>query len=101
MSVKELKTDELNTAMSGKSFLEFYSPECSYCRAAEHIVNKLSNELCGVDFYKINTKSNENLTHSFNIRSLPTFVMLSGGKEVGRAFGAKSEKDLKDLISLA
>ena len=94
-------TDNISEAMTGDAFLEFYSPECSYCRAAEHIVNKLSDELCEVEFYKVNTKSNENLTHSFNIRSLPTFIMLSNGKEIGRAIGAKSEKDLKALISLA
>lgn len=101
MSVKELNTDNFDPAMSGNVFLEFYSPECSYCRASEPIVNRLSEEFTDVDFYKVNTNVNEALTHSCNVRSLPTFIMFSDGKELGRVFGAKGEKALKDLISLA
>ena len=100
MRIKELSSDNLDLAMSGKAFLEFYSPECAYCRASEPTVNKLSEKFTDVDFYKVNTKTNESLTHSCNVRSLPTFIVFSNGKEVGRAFGAKSEKELNDLISL-
>ena len=100
MSVKELKTDEMGAVMCGKVFLEFYSPECAYCRATEPTVNKLSEKFTDVDFYKVNTRTNESLTHSCNIRSLPTFIVFSDGKEIGRAFGAKSEKELTSLISL-
>ena len=101
MSVKELKTEDFEKALTGHAFLEFYSPDCTYCRMSEPLVEKLSEEFGGIDFYKVNTSANEALAHDCRIRSLPTFIMMSDGKEVGRVFGAKNEKALKELISLA
>jgi len=87
--------------MNGNAFIEFYSPSCAYCRMSEPLVKKLSEEFEEIGFYKINTDSNEALAHDCRIRNLPTFIMMSDGKEVGRVFGAKNEKALKELISLA
>ena len=84
--------------------VEYHGAHCSYgcdTLVAEGLVKKLSEEFEEIGFYKINTDSNEALAHDCRIRSLPTFIMMSDGKEVGRVFGAKNEKALKELISLA
>ncbi len=83
---------------SGKVFLEFYAPRCSFCRAAEPTVERLSGEHENVKFFKINTDESPKAAESFGIRGLPTFVVMQDGSEKGRITGARPESALRELL---
>ena len=52
-----------------------------------------------VTIKKINVDQNRELALQFGVRSIPTLVHITKGKEVGRQNGLISERDLRDKIN--
>lgn len=97
--LKEKNIKNTNELENGKVFLEFYAPRCSYCRAVEPTVEKLSEEFRDIEFIKVNTDEHPEAAESFSVRGLPTFVVLSDKNELGRLTGARPASALRELIS--
>ena len=63
---------------------------------------KVSRELHGrARFVKVNTEVEQGLAAKFNIRSIPTLAVFSGGREIARQPGAMSATDLMRWVSAA
>lgn len=84
---------------SGISILEFYSPSCMHCKKMEGAFTKLE-ETKEVDatFIKCNTADEGALALRYDISSVPTIVILDGGKEVNRFIGFTHPLILKDAV---
>lgn len=84
---------------SGISILEFYSPSCTHCKKMEGAFTKLE-ETREVDatFIKCNTADEGALALRYDISSVPTIVILNGGKEVNRFIGFTHPLILKDAV---
>ena len=70
--------------LAGPTVLEFGSPWCGYCRAAQPL---LASALAGhpdVRHIKIADASGRPLGRSFNIKLWPTLVFLRDGQETAR-----------------
>ena len=71
-------------ALEEPALLEFGSPTCGYCRAAQAL---LTSALAGhpqLRHIKIADGSGRPLGHSFKVKLWPTLVFLSQGREVAR-----------------
>jgi thioredoxin 1 len=71
-------------ALKGPTVLEFGSPTCGYCRAAQPL---LATALAGdlqLRHIKIADGSGRPLGRSFKVKLWPTLVFLSNGQEVAR-----------------
>jgi thioredoxin 2 len=75
--------------------VDFYSPTCGPCLAMHPIVERLAKRRAGeLMVVRLNVDRLPEVGASFNIKGVPTFVVLSKGTERGRISGAMPEADL-------
>ncbi len=65
----------------------------------EPIVEQLAGEVDNVEFAKVNVDDNSELAMRFNVLSIPTFIIMKGGSEVGRFSGTTSKESFKDKLA--
>ena len=78
--------------------LDFMSTWCSPCRTMSPILDEIGKET-GVEVHKIDIDDNEELTNTYNIRSIPTFIFIKGNEIVGRMSGTISKQTLINKIN--
>jgi len=70
--------------LAGPSLLEFGSPWCGYCRAAEPLLERALAGHPDVRHIKVHDASGRRLGRSFRVKLWPTLVFLRDGSEVAR-----------------
>jgi thioredoxin 1 len=70
--------------LSGPTVLEFGSPWCGYCRAAQPLLALAFAGHPGVRHIKIADASGRPLGRSFRVKLWPTLVFLRNGQETAR-----------------
>jgi thioredoxin 1 len=71
-------------AIAGPAVLEFGTPWCGYCRAAQPLIQGALAEHPGVKHLKIEDGSGRPLGRSFRVKLWPTLVFLRDGQEIAR-----------------
>jgi thioredoxin 1 len=81
-------------------FLDFWANWCGPCKMMLPTFEKLAEQYGDqVTFAKINVDELPDIANRFSVRSIPTFVLLQDGNVVERLVGARSEKELAELLS--
>lgn len=91
---------ETETA-TGDVAVVFHAPWCSPCRLILPSVDHLEERLRGVvKIGRINADSNEASQQRFDVKSIPTIVLLRDGQEVGRKVGVNmpTKEELRKSI---
>jgi len=83
----------------GITILDFWAPWCSPCKMFGPIFETVSGNHPDVLFGKINTQEQEQLAYHYNIRSIPTLMIIREGLMLYSEPGALAEKDLESLIA--
>ena len=79
--------------------IDFYAEWCSPCQMVAPVLEELSDLYDGkVDFYKVNVDEENELSTHFNIRSIPTLLLVGRDGAVQRFMGAMSRERLKSLV---
>jgi len=80
------------------AIIDFYADWCNPCKVIAPILEELSTEFTGVDFYKVNTEQEQELAATFGIQSIPSilFIPLSGQPQM--AMGALPKEAFKQAI---
>lgn len=79
----ELKRAEVDR-LQGATLIEFGSPWCGYCRAAQPLLATALAEYPGLRHIKVADASGRRLGRSFGVKLWPTLVFLRDGKEIAR-----------------
>jgi thioredoxin 2 len=75
--------------------LDMWAPWCGPCRMIAPIIEQLASELAGrVKVAKLNTDENPMIGSRFNVRSIPTLLVLKDGKEIDRLVGAFPKQEI-------
>ena len=81
-----------------KSILYFTAEWCNPCKKTKPIVEQLNTEQIMAKFFIIDVDSDIERTKDFEIRSVPTFVVMKDNKEIHRVTGAQTRQQLEELI---
>lgn len=72
---------------------------CGPCRKMEPVLESLEEEWCGrLEVVRADVDSCLASLTAMGVRSVPTFVLFSGGKEVGRWAGAMTKEKLRFVV---
>ena len=73
-----------------KHYLYFSAPWCGPCRMLGPVMQKVNNT---IPVQKINVDEQSEIAIQYNVRNIPTVVLLENGQEVKRLVGAKAEAE--------
>ncbi|MBI5127298.1 thioredoxin [Candidatus Roizmanbacteria bacterium] len=76
----------------GLVFVDFYADWCGPCKLTEPIVEELSKELTDIKFLKVNVDQNPELTSTYQIFSIPTFMIFKDGQAAHQFIGAMGKE---------
>lgn len=80
--------------------LDFWAVWCGPCRVMAPVLEEIKKELEGkVEVEEINVDEKVEEAQKFGVMSIPTYVVLKDGKEVGRKIGVTAKAELLKLIS--
>ena len=88
-------TFKVETRTSVPVLVDLWAPWCGPCRFVGPIVEELAREFAGrLKVVKVNVDENQGLAMRYDARSIPTLLVLSGGRVVDRIVGALPRSDL-------
>jgi thioredoxin-like negative regulator of GroEL len=79
-----------------KQILYFSSTWCGPCKAYRPLLESMQNEM-PITF--IDVDSSPQTADQYNIRSVPTIVVVLNGMEIGRAVGARTKDEIRALYN--
>ena len=100
MALQNLTAENFNDEVQKHqiAILDFWAPWCGPCRSFAPIFEKVSQEYPEILFGKINTEEEQELAGHFQIRSIPTVMILKEGIVVFSQAGMLPEEALHDLL---
>lgn len=82
--------------------VDFYADWCGPCRMMAPVLDELARERAGeVLVGKVDTDRHPFAARRFEVRGIPTLILFSGGREVGRQVGAVPRTALDALLGSA
>lgn len=79
-----------------KQVLYFSSPWCGPCRSFKPLMESLQSEM-SITF--IDVDASPQSAQTWNVRSVPTTIVVQNGIEKGRLVGARSKDEIKALYN--
>jgi len=100
MATVELTDANFNETIEKNDIIiiDFWAPWCGPCKSFGPVYEKVSDEYPEIVFGKVNTEEQQTLAGHFQIRSIPTTVILKENIAVFQQPGVIPEEGLKDII---
>lgn len=85
--------------LDGPTVLEFGSPSCGHCRAAQPLLAAAFADHPRLRHIKIADGSGQPLGRSFKVKLWPTLVFLRNGREVARLVRAGDVNEIRSALA--
>jgi thioredoxin 1 len=79
--------------------IDFWAPWCGPCHVMTPVLQQLQGKLGdALRIGKVNVDDNPELARRFNVRAIPTLLLLQGGAPLARTEGARPLQELERWI---
>ena len=102
--VKDITTQEFNDKVINASkpvLVDFWASWCGPCRMLSPMVDAVSEQVEGVDFYKVNVDDEGDLAREYGIMSIPCLILFKDGEIFDQSVGVIPEAELKAFVEKA
>lgn len=99
-----ISLDEIDAVVadaSGPVLIDLWAPWCGYCTRNMPIVERVASEVAGkASVYGLNVDENPGARDRFGVRTIPSYVLFSGG-QWRTIQGSQTRKALLEALNIA
>ena len=79
--------------------IDFWASWCGPCKMMSPVIGEIAEEFGEtIKVCKVNIDEERNLAAKYNVMSIPTFIALKNGKEVGRTIGVQEKEEITRML---
>lgn len=100
MSVKLINKENFDEVLKSEKtvLLDFFADWCGPCRMVSPIVDEIAEEREDIFVGKINVDDESELAMEFGVASIPTLIVMKGGKVVSQSAGARPKAQILAML---
>jgi thioredoxin 1 len=101
MTIKILNESNFDTETStGTTLVDFYADWCGPCRMLSPIIESVADSLSGqINVVKVDVDKSPNLARRFNVKGIPTLLVVKDGNVVNRKTGMGTREQLLEFVT--
>ncbi|KZN12279.1 MULTISPECIES: thioredoxin TrxA [Marinomonas] len=82
--------------------VDFWAPWCGPCKMIAPVLEDVADEFAGkLKVVKLNVDENTETAPKYNVRGIPTLIIVKGGEVVATKVGAVSKSQLIEFVNSA
>ena len=99
VTVANFEQEVIAASMNTPVLIDFWAPWCAPCKSLGPILEKVEADYAGrFNLVKIDSDQEQQLAGAFGVRSIPTCILMMGGKPVDGFTGALPEGQIKAFL---
>lgn len=80
--------------------LKFYADWCGPCKMLSKTIDSIKEEI-PFEIEEVDADNNAEMVQQYNIRGLPTMIIVDGETEIKRCAGAMNATELKEFVKVS
>ena len=99
VTVENFDAEVVSASLQTPVLVDFWAPWCGPCKVIGPLLEKLETDYAGrFKLVKIDSDQEQEISQAFGVRSIPTCVLMMGGKPVDGFMGALPEGQIREFL---